>query len=39
MPLDEFRDKPTAAATADRFSAAKLLAAAALVYCFIGVAA
>ena len=39
MPLDEFRDKPTAAAIADRFSTAKLLAVAAPVGGFIGVAA
>jgi len=30
MPLDEFRDNLTAAATADRFSTAELLAVAAL---------
>jgi uncharacterized membrane protein YsdA (DUF1294 family) len=39
MPLDEFRDKSAAAATADRFSATKLLAVAALVGGFIGAAA
>ena len=39
MPVEQFRDKSTAAAIADGFSAAELLALAALFGGFIGVAA
>jgi hypothetical protein len=39
MPIEQFRDKSAGAAIADRFSAAELLAIAALRGGFIGVAA